>query len=86
MRLVDAEDGLSKFPIEFPGVYTTFEIHEMIGNTPTVEAAPVACGKWIDLSKDADQHFMCSTCSASLDIEYTDTRYPYCPNCGAKMQ
>ena len=44
--LIDVKDALCKFPIKFPGVYTTFEIHEMVEECATVDAVPVVrCGE-----------------------------------------
>lgn len=45
-------------------------------------------GKWI-LEKDPNGESYCFHCSVcDSDFKRTDikTKYPYCPNCGAKME
>ena len=47
-----------------------------IALAPTIDAAPIRHGRWIDCSNG----WMCSECN--MDNTYDK---PYCPNCGAKM-
>lgn len=48
-----------------------------IANAPTVDAAPVVRGRWKRRGRNLGE---CSEC-----VEIVMVRYPYCPNCGAKM-
>ena len=77
MRLVDA-DALAAQIRQEPtdGMYTE-EILEVIGNQPTIEAAPVVHGRWKKRGKNLGE---CSVCG-----EVVMVRYRYCPDCGAKM-
>ena len=58
-------------------------VDNALENAPTVDAAPVAHGQWID-------HIRCSCCGwMMLDdvlLEANYVAFPYCPNCGAKMK
>ena len=55
-----------------------------------VDAAPVVHGKWIE-SYDAWEEIIigeCSICGAKVcgdDMSLIEKFYPYCSNCGAKM-
>jgi hypothetical protein len=52
----------------------------LINKAPTVDAAPVVHGRWINV--DGRQH-KCSRCHT---VRRTDVaRDHYCPNCGAMM-
>ena len=61
-----------------------------IKGAPTIEAAPVVHGRWIDMQEDEATEGMwrCSACDSD---RYFDIMTPaecgcyYCPNCGAKM-
>ena len=56
-------------------------------NAPTADVAPVRHGKWIDLVSEDEKRWKwdcimkCSECGEM----YTDDRFKFCPNCGAKM-
>lgn len=61
-------------------------ILHMIDDAPTIEAAPVVHGEWID----SDEHKGFEVCSAChgcyVDDEWVvENKWNYCPNCGAKM-
>lgn len=58
-----------------------------IDNAPTVEAAPVVHGKWLD-NGERDKNgvtkpfaISCSVCGSSAGTNW----HKYCPLCGAKM-
>lgn len=61
-------------------------------NAPTIEAVPVAHGRWIqaDLAKDC---VVCSVCKnrgykdrMAWRPDYAKRYFNFCPNCGAKME
>jgi hypothetical protein len=62
-------------------------IPNIIDDQPTVDAAPVVHGRWIEtlvpdgyVQKASRMRKQCSVCG------WTNAcRYKYCPNCGAKM-
>lgn len=63
---------------EFPsGIATAISEVEA---APTVEAAPVVHGEWIELHEENGHEV--GTCSHCLHVRIVDN---YCPNCGAKM-
>ena len=54
---------------------------------PTIEAAPVVHGEWI-LEREPDGTpycYHCSVCDSDFMRINIKTVFPYCPNCGAKM-
>ena len=57
---------------------------DMISDFPTVDAAPVRHGRWIEQEKyDFGTMYDCSICgNRILDNGHS---WNYCPNCGAKM-
>lgn len=52
-------------------------LYEKYSTLPTVDAAPVVRGRWKRRGRNLGD---CSECG-----EVVMVRYPYCPNCGAKM-
>ena len=65
------------------------KIQKLIADTPTVDAIPVAHGKWIGYETNSFKNsyegikrkfYRCSVCRTANVI-----RANYCPNCGAKM-
>lgn len=87
MALIDKEsikkfiaDGLNSGEFGHDAVKILAEIEYM----PTVDAEPVRHGRWIYKYFDS----YCSVCGWENKAD-TVTRirndYPYCPNCGAKM-
>lgn len=43
-------------------------------------------GHWSDVIYDVDgEYVICSCCGNDADISHYGEPYPYCPNCGAKM-
>ena len=82
MRLIDA-DALGELVSH--GVVH----YEDIMAQPTVDAAPVRHGKWIDMG-DFEQ---CSVCTGTHLKEVQGyygkmlwVKTPYCPNCGTRME
>lgn len=70
-HMVPEEDGRHAVSIE--------KVIDFIGACPTVEAEPVAHGKWNGV--DHDMFFECSICGYLTDYMLTN----FCPHCGAKM-
>lgn len=56
---------------------------EDIDNAPTVDAAPVRHGKWIE-EPDRHYHYHCSECLTVQGV--SSIRMNYCPECGALME
>lgn len=59
----------------------------LLEDAPTIEAEPVKHGKWV-IAKDKDGFAMwdaCSSCGHGLHYVCEGKRFPYCPNCGARM-
>ena len=50
---------------------------------PAIDAAPVRHGEWIDVGLSFMAILVCSNCGNRAIIAHDP--YPYCPNCGAKM-
>lgn len=59
----------------------------MIDEQPTIEAAPVVHGEWVDDSIESVWvRHKCSVCGFSKIMENRTVHdWSYCPNCGAKM-
>ena len=53
-----------------------------LDNAPTADVEPVKHGRWIAISNGKMKHWKerCSVCEG-----ITRGRYPYCRNCGARM-
>ena len=86
MRLVDG-DALSKETgklwSEMPdGEELSKELMKAINHAPTVDAAPVKHGRWVE-ETDRVNHWHCSNCIVVWGV--THRAFKYCPNCGAKM-
>lgn len=58
-------------------------IAEALGYLPTIEAAPVVHGRWIELPSMAPE-YACSECRQSYEWWEVNEAH-FCPNCGAKM-
>ncbi len=81
MRLIDA-DAFEVVSLE--GVTEEFAegakyVLELLDKAPTVEAVPVAHGRWI---KDGEV-VVCSECGE--EHAWDEYRATYCEDCGAKM-
>ncbi|MBQ1778329.1 MAG: hypothetical protein IIZ93_09265 [Acidaminococcaceae bacterium] len=62
---------------------------KLIADAPTVDAAPVVHGRWIENEGfDGDCYYTCSVCQCdwtTIDGTPTENNMRYCPECGAKM-
>ena len=90
MRLIDA-DAFIRYADE-PSIFDTTDLKAMIGEQPTIEAAPVVHGRWIyHLYAPYGGSYVTMCCSRCYwEIPYSEergsfNRSPFCPNCGAKM-
>ena len=58
------------------------EVYKALNEVPTVDAVPVKHGRWKD-------RIACSNCGWMMIDDILESRwlvaFPYCPNCGAKM-
>lgn len=74
--LLAAYDAAHKGP---PG-----EARKLIEEAPTVDAAPIVHGRWID---QKDEH-QCSACKEFTVVDtyaWMQLQYDFCPYCGARM-
>lgn len=84
MRLIDADDLLTAFPLDNEPMLTKSCVRMTIKRTPTIEAEPIRHGHWIDHTykyRYPIGRYECSICGAAHDMEWA-----YCPTCGAKME
>lgn len=85
MRLIDADELIHLyFDDEDGNPVFDFVPWEFVENAPTIEAEPVKHGRWIEerSGKVLDLvKYHCSECGRWQ----TWSNFPYCPNCGAKM-
>lgn len=76
------EDGNALSYPRFSGKHAVSE--EDILSAPTIDAAPVRHGRWIE-SDDGDGA-VCSQCGCDFcTMIYPAENFNYCPNCGARM-
>ena len=94
MRFIDADELLKHsckvteydeagFSMEYNAVPTV-----IMKNAPTVGAAQVVRGEWIDTQPEYHSGFYNNTHKCSVCQDYYTTDYNYmnfCPNCGARM-
>ena len=97
MRLIDADELLTAFPVDDEPMLTKSCVKLTIKHMPTVEAEPVRHGHWIRGS-GYPHHIFCSICYATYvpndewDIWKTDgsdcfrLQRNFCPYCGADMR
>ena len=92
MRLIDGDALKEKLPNTYRNGFENCrecrllereEVNAYIDGMPTVDAAPVVHGRWMNIANsNCDDLFRCSVCKETwLGIG----GYKYCPNCGAKM-
>lgn len=94
MRLIDADimrENLEWCKSE-SGRYNDIywdDVIERLDVQPTVDAAPVKHGRWIENEGfDGDCYYTCSVCKCdwtTIDGTPTENNMRYCPECGAKM-
>lgn len=73
--------------------YSNIDIEKALNAMPSVDATPVAHGKWIKMvgmmPSEYHGHYECSKCQwhmKGLRNSWTrEEELSYCPNCGAKM-
>lgn len=65
---------------------------KLIEEAPAVDAVPVVHGRWISVDGESEcDEYDCSACEQrrtfleEMSLEDMAEHYPYCPNCGAKM-
>lgn len=58
-----------------------YEAAACIAALPAADVQPVRHGRWLWRSFN----IMCSECDFMPYFDSTEPLYPYCPNCGAKM-
>lgn len=80
MRLIDADELIER--TWRWAVNSREAVQQMIKGCPTIDAAPVRHGHWIDheYKEYPIGRYECSVCGAKHDMEWY-----YCPICGAKM-
>lgn len=64
------------------------QLREDIFDLPTVDAAPVAHGRWTVTFENFTPELVCSVCRVKFPCVAgccIETKLKYCPNCGAKM-
>ena len=86
MRLVDIECPAVTEVIGRRAFISREDIQEFLDNIPTVEAEPVAHGKWVPSGRYYS-FYMCSVCRSTNKEHQPFYRcvWKYCPNCGAVM-
>lgn len=87
MRMIDA-DALREIWVCQPGHdFEPSSFVYSIDNAPTIDAVPVVHGRWKDYPDCGVT--VCSACGWSIEECFYDPTtlkpYPYCPNCGARM-
>ena len=67
--------------------FSRMDFCEWIDDAPTIDAVPVVHGRWKDYPDCGVT--ACSACGWSIEECFYDPTtlkpYPYCPNCGARM-
>lgn len=53
---------------------------DLLDNLPSADVVPVRHSAWKEVLAGMDYEYECTRCKACIEQEY-----PYCPNCGAKM-
>lgn len=82
MKLID-RDAL----IASGKMYSSYEIG-VVKAAPTVDAAPVVHGEWIEEHEDDAMtiHRKWVRCSACKSVYSPNVKMNFCPNCGADMR
>lgn len=90
MRLIDADELLTAFPIDDEPMVTKSSVRMTIRHMPTVKDAEVRtierkAGRWIERWHD-NKHVVgdmaCSVCGAQMLLTFPR----FCPYCGAYMR
>ena len=92
MRLIDSDKFILALMDASLSSVDKDTILDLVDSIPTVDAVPVAHGRWIEREDPMlDTYYTCSACGEDFYIEQTGEpvkdlfTYTYCPNCGAKM-
>lgn len=95
MRLIDADELLTAFPVDDEPTLTKSCVRMTIQHMPSVDAVPVVHGRWKAVTEDMVTYKrICSCCGKEAPYDMRDEDplsegyymlYPYCPLCGAKM-
>ena len=83
MRLIDADNLKKDLNVEF--IFDSRDrcrVRNLIDFQLTIDAEPVRRGRWL-INKE-DGWITIAPCSVCGGVE--DVDFPYCPNCGAKME
>lgn len=85
MRLIDADELLTAFPVDDEPTLTKSCVRMTIKNMPTIEPQTKK-GYWRNLKLwiDGDSSAECSECDAVVHTRVCDA-LNFCPNCGADM-
>lgn len=96
-RLIDLDEAIKQINHDYDSLYWNTDKADhaagvelaisAIESLDTIEAEPVKHGKWV-IAKDKDEFAMwdaCSSCGHGLHYVCEGKRFPYCPNCGARM-
>lgn len=98
MRLIDADAVIDRYYAEWEYHCIKMDeddrewLRQCIDQAPTIEAEPVRHGRWVpvDCEHPCDE-WDCTACGGrrtfliEMDADDMEECYPYCPNCGAKM-
>ena len=83
-------ESINKIITEHEGrmIPSIFVAQAVVLNQPTIEAAPVVHGEWIDTEPGHHNGFYrnahkCSNCQSYYTTDYDEMHF--CPNCGARM-
>lgn len=57
----------------------------LIADEPTVDAAEVVHGKWVEYGRECGYLANCSRCGFQIDVHGNRGYCHYCPNCEEKM-
>lgn len=83
-KYIEAEKTVDTFRLWFEriGFRPSFEdVQAIIPQVPAADVAPVRHGRWVECPI-ADGIDQCSQCTFMVPEQ---NHYPYCPNCGSKM-
>lgn len=84
-ELIDRKAAIDAMNSE--GYTKNMRVHRKILSIPTIDAVPVVHGRWKDYPDCGVT--ACSACGWSIEECFYDPTtlkpYPYCPNCGARM-
>lgn len=79
------EDGLNNPDRSKAFGFDAVEILEEVHYMPAADVAPVVHGRWKQDYFFDEPVTRCSACGVGFAKGHKAERFPYCPNCGAKM-